>query len=74
MDFFREAYQMYLNLCEQRELKKDKVKEGIVVKPILSPEMNSHCQVDLIDMQAQSFESFNYILVYQVGFVFSPEY
>uniref|UniRef100_A0A914D043 Uncharacterized protein n=1 Tax=Acrobeloides nanus TaxID=290746 RepID=A0A914D043_9BILA len=36
----QEAYQMYLNLCEQCELKKVKVKKGIVVKPILSSEMN----------------------------------
>jgi hypothetical protein len=27
-------------------------KKGIVVKPILHNEMNSRCQVDLIDMQS----------------------
>lgn len=40
-------------------------KKGLVVRPILSSEMNSRCQVDLIDMQAQSDKNFKFILVYQ---------
>jgi hypothetical protein len=29
------------------------VKKCLMVKPIISKEMNSHCQINLIDMQAQ---------------------
>ena len=57
---------MYLNLCEQCELKKARVKKGLVVKPILSEEMNSRCQLDLIDMQAQEYQGFKYVMAYQV--------
>jgi hypothetical protein len=44
---------------------KVKLKKGLVVKPIISSEMNSRCQVDLIDMQAQPDENNRFILVYQ---------
>jgi len=47
-------------------LKKPKVRKGLVVKPILSKEMNSRCQMDLIDMQAQEINGYRYILNYQV--------
>jgi hypothetical protein len=62
-----EALQVYLSLCESCELKKAKVKKGLVVKPILSSEMNYRCQVDLIDMQAQEYDGFRFIMVYQVS-------
>uniref|UniRef100_A0A914CUK3 Uncharacterized protein n=1 Tax=Acrobeloides nanus TaxID=290746 RepID=A0A914CUK3_9BILA len=61
----QEAFQMYLNLCEQCELKKARVKKGLVVKPILSEEMNSRSQLDLIDMQAQKYQGFKYVIAYQ---------
>jgi hypothetical protein len=65
----REALQIYLSLCESCELKRARVKKGLVVKPILSFEMNSRCQIDLIDMQAQEFEGFRFVMVYQVIFL-----
>lgn len=41
------------------------VKKGLVVKSIISSEMNSRCQVDLLDMQAQPDGNNRFILVYQ---------
>lgn len=35
------------------------------MQPIISTEMNSRCQIDLIDMQAQSDGEYKFILVYQ---------
>lgn len=58
----------FLSLCEFCELKKARVRKNLVVKPILSKEMNSRCQLDLIDMQAQEFDGFKWIMVYQVRF------
>ncbi|XP_060844002.1 KRAB-A domain-containing protein 2-like [Rhopalosiphum padi] len=40
-------------------------KKGLVVKPILHNEMNSRCQIDLIDMQSNPVNGFKYIMVYQ---------
>jgi transposase InsO family protein len=40
-------------------------KKRIVVKPILHNEMNSRCQVDLIDMQSNPDPDIKFILVYQ---------
>lgn len=69
----RECVELYLKLCKECLLKKGKVRKGIVVKPILSSEMNSRCQVDLIDMQSQADEDNKFILVYQVRiFIVSP--
>ena len=45
-------------ICQQK-------KKGLVSKPILHTEMNSRCQVDLIDFQTQPDEKFKFILVYQ---------
>jgi len=55
-----------LRLCEpwQKKQKTQKKKE-IVVKPILHNEMNSRCQVDLIDMQSNPDCDMKFILVYQ---------
>jgi IS30 family transposase len=41
------------------------LKKGLVVKPILHNEMNSRCQIDLIDMLSNSENGFKYIMVYQ---------
>lgn len=58
---------MYLKLCEQCELKRGHVKKGLVVKPILSEDRNSRCQIDLIDLQScPTEEGYKHILVYQV--------
>ncbi|XP_060864326.1 KRAB-A domain-containing protein 2-like [Metopolophium dirhodum] len=61
----REAIMLYLNLCESCQKKGSTIKKGLVVKPIISKEMNSRCQIDLIDMQAQPDGNFKFILVYQ---------
>ncbi|XP_026814091.1 LOW QUALITY PROTEIN: KRAB-A domain-containing protein 2-like [Rhopalosiphum maidis] len=61
----RECLMIYLNLCELCQRKGKTVKKGLVVTPIISSEMNSRCQVDWIDMQAQSDGNYRFILVYQ---------
>lgn len=41
------------------------LRKGLVIKPMIFSEMNSRCQVDLIDMQSQEDRGFKFILVYQ---------
>ncbi|GFU77811.1 KRAB-A domain-containing protein 2 [Trichonephila clavipes] len=40
-------------------------KKGIVVKPMISSELNSRCEVDLIDLQSNRDGEYKFILVYQ---------
>ena len=40
-------------------------KKGIVVKPMVSFELNSRCQVDLINLQLNSDGEYKFIMVYQ---------
>jgi hypothetical protein len=48
-----EALELFKGLCEECQLKKCKLaSKGLVVKPIVSKEFNSRCQMDLIDMQS----------------------
>ncbi|VVC46293.1 Ribonuclease H-like domain,Integrase, catalytic core [Cinara cedri] len=51
-------------------------KKGVVVKPIISSDFNSRCQVDLIDFQSHPDGKFKFIMVYQDHltkfFVFKP--
>lgn len=61
----QEAIMIFLRLCKSCQMKLKSGKKGIVVKPILSNEMNSRCQVDLIDMQTNPDGNFKFILVYQ---------
>ena len=61
----KQLIQMFVDLCEDCQLKKSKIRKGIVVKPIISNGMNCRCQVDLIDMQSQPDNNFKYILNYQ---------
>nr|XP_022912037.1 KRAB-A domain-containing protein 2-like [Onthophagus taurus] len=56
---------IFLRLCKSCQMKLKSAKKGIVVKPIVSKEMNSRCQVDLIDMQTNPDGNFKFILVYQ---------
>lgn len=56
---------LYLSLCEACQKKAKGKKKGIVIKPILTSEMNSRCQVDLIDLQTQPDNEFKFILNYQ---------
>ena len=61
----KEVIQLYVNLCAPCNLKKSKVRKSLVVKPIISNEMNSRCQVDLIDMQSQPDNDYKFIMNYQ---------
>lgn len=61
----RECLMIYLNLCKLCQRKGKTVKKRLVVKTIISSEMNSRCQVDLINMQAQPDGNYRFILVYQ---------
>lgn len=61
----RQIIEIYLLLCKQCQLKQKVLRKGLVVKPILTNEMNSRCQVDLIDMQSEPDQEFRFILNYQ---------
>ncbi|XP_060857765.1 KRAB-A domain-containing protein 2-like [Metopolophium dirhodum] len=56
---------IFLSLCETCQKKKKLGKKGLVSKPILHTELNSRCQIDLIDMQSQPDAQFKFILNYQ---------
>lgn len=61
-----EAIVTYLKLCETCKRKQKLTKKvGNVVKPILHGELNSRCQIDLIDMQAIPDGDMKFIMVYQ---------
>ncbi|XP_055924454.1 KRAB-A domain-containing protein 2-like [Argiope bruennichi] len=60
-----EVVMLYLNLCKQCQMKHSAPKKGIVVKPMISSELNSRCQVDLIDLQSNSDGEYKFIMVYQ---------
>lgn len=60
-----EAIVTYLRLCETCQKKQKILKKGIVVKPILHNELNSRCQIDLIDMQSNPDRDMKFILLYQ---------
>lgn len=61
----RPIIEVYLLLCQQCQLKKKVKRKGLVVRPILTSEMSSRCQVDLIDMQSEPDQDFRFILNYQ---------
>lgn len=61
----KEMIGLYLSMCDVCQQKKTKKKRGLVSKPILHSEMNSRCQVDLIDFQTQPDGNFKFIMVYQ---------
>ncbi|KAL4136213.1 hypothetical protein QTP88_007766 [Uroleucon formosanum] len=56
---------LYLNLCIPCQQKKKSQKKGIVVKPMVFNNLNSRCQIDLIDFQSQPDRDFKFICVYQ---------
>jgi hypothetical protein len=45
----RETITLFLNICGSCQRKGNKMKGGLVVKPINSSEINSRCQIDLVD-------------------------
>lgn len=61
----KEMINLFLSMCECCQMKRTKKKKGLVSKPILHHEMNSRCQVDLIDMQSQCDAGNKFIMVYQ---------
>ncbi|CAK1589526.1 unnamed protein product [Parnassius mnemosyne] len=61
----RKDIETYLELCEPCQQKQKNIKKGIVVKPNISSEFNSRCQVDLIDFQSQPDGDNKFIMVYQ---------
>ncbi|XP_071051121.1 KRAB-A domain-containing protein 2-like [Onthophagus taurus] len=61
----RKDIETYIQLCEPCQQNQKGIKKGITVKPIISSEFNSRCQVDLIDFQSQPDGENKFILVYQ---------
>lgn len=60
-----EAVMLYLSLCEPCQKKAKGKKKGLVVKSILASELNSRCQIDLIDLQTQPDGDYKFVLNYQ---------
>ncbi|XP_025198291.1 KRAB-A domain-containing protein 2-like [Melanaphis sacchari] len=60
-----EIVMLYLSLCIQCQTKQKAPRKGIVVKPIISSELNSRCQIDLVDMQTCKDGEYKFILNYQ---------
>lgn len=60
-----EMINIFLSMCETCQRKKSMKKKGLVSKLIFHSEMNSRCQVDLIDMQTQEDRGYKFIMVYQ---------
>jgi len=64
-NIIKEIIMIYLSLCMHCEKKSSNSKLGLVSKPILHNAFNSQAQVDLIDMQSQSYNEFKFIMNYQ---------
>ncbi|KAK7573634.1 hypothetical protein V9T40_010825 [Parthenolecanium corni] len=60
-----EMAQIFINLCEICQKKTKAPKKGVVVRPMVFSEMNYHCPIDLIDMQADADGTYKFILVHQ---------
>jgi uncharacterized protein YqgV (UPF0045/DUF77 family) len=60
-----ESIVTYLRLCERYQKNQRTLKKGLIVNPILHNEMNSRCQVDLIDMQSNPDRDMKFTSVYQ---------
>ena len=57
--------QAFVDCCEVCQVKKGRMKKGVVVKPIVTSDVNRRAQVDCIDMQSNPDGDFRYIMVYQ---------
>lgn len=55
----------FVNLCAPCQMKQKKEKKGIVSKPMVFDDLNSRCQVDLIDYQSHPDGPYKFIMVYQ---------
>lgn len=66
--YFNISYKVvnaYLATCTTCDEKRSRPRKGIVVKPILTDDINSRAQVDLISYESEKDESFAYIMSYQ---------
>jgi len=61
----RNNIETFLHFCEPCQQKQKGSKKAVVVKPIISSDFNSRCQVDLIDFQSHPDGKFKFIMVYQ---------
>ena len=62
----KESLEMFKSYCIVCQEKRKRPKAtGVVVKPILSSDLNSRGQVDLVDMQSSPQAQFKWIMVYQ---------
>ncbi|XP_072393262.1 KRAB-A domain-containing protein 2-like isoform X2 [Diabrotica undecimpunctata] len=61
----QEVVMIYLKLCMTCQKRQKFAKRGIVVQPMVCSELNSRCQVDLIDMQSSPDRGYKFIMVYQ---------
>ncbi|XP_031330464.1 KRAB-A domain-containing protein 2-like [Photinus pyralis] len=61
----KKTIMVYLRLCTQCQKKSSTPKKGLVPRPIPHSNLNSRAQVDLIDMQSQSYNDYRFIMVYQ---------
>jgi hypothetical protein len=69
----KEIIMTYLNLCKQCEAKKSMPRKGLASKPMIFRELNSRCQVDLVDMQISADGEYKFIMNcqdYSTKFVF----
>ncbi len=60
-----EAIMVYLKLCMSCQKKDPVRKKGLFTIPILHSSFNWHTQINLINMQLQSYSNFRFIMVYQ---------
>ncbi|GFW08979.1 KRAB-A domain-containing protein 2 [Trichonephila clavipes] len=60
-----EIVMLHLNSCKQCQMKHSALKKGIVGKPMMSYELYSKYQVDLIDLQSNKDGEYKFIMVYQ---------
>ena len=62
----RDALELFKSYCQECQKKRKRPRtQGVVVRPILTKEYASRAQIDLIDMQSMTRNSFKWILVYQ---------
>ncbi|XP_076383741.1 uncharacterized protein LOC143260987 [Megalopta genalis] len=58
-------YETHTRIGHGGRILSNEPKKGIVVKPMVSSELNSRCQVDLIDLQSNRSGEYKFIMVYQ---------
>ncbi|XP_071055094.1 KRAB-A domain-containing protein 2-like [Onthophagus taurus] len=56
---------LFINLCAPCQMKQKREKKGIISKPMIFNDLNSRCQVDLIDYQSHADGKYRFVLVYQ---------